>query len=190
MSEAVTITADQKAVYDRAMQLLSDMNSNPVSRKTLEQAVKVVRPDVETEEEKVTAQIEPHLKPVSEKMDAVLKRFEEEDARRAADLDRQVEADLNAGFDRLRQRNYTEDGIEKIKQIMVDRKVADPDVAAAYFEKMNPPAQTEGAGWTPQNWDLAAGASDAGTEMNALFSDEDGWADRQASKVLNEIRVG
>lgn len=190
MSEAITITPDQKAVYDRALDLLAKMNANPKARPQLERAVKEVFPDAVTEEEKVTAQIEPHLKPVSDKMDLVLKRFEEEDARRAEAAERQIEADLDAGFDRLRARNYTDDGIEKIKQLMVDRKVADPEVAAAYFEKMNPPAQTEGAGWTPQTWAMDAGTSDPGTDIAALFADEDRWADNQVSKVLNEIRVG
>lgn len=191
MSEGITITPEQKAVYDRAMKLLSDMNSNPTARPLIEKAVKAVHPDVVTEEEKVTAQIEPHLKPVSDKMDLVLKRFEEEDARRVAAEERQVEQDLDAGFDRLRARNYTDDGIEKIKQLMVERKVADPEVAAAYFEKMNPPAAAaEGAGWTPQTWAMDAGTSDPGTDIAALFADEDRWADNQVSKVLNEIRVG
>ena len=136
MSEGITITPEQKAVYDRAMKLLSDMNSNPTARPLIEKAVKAVHPDVVTEEEKVTAQIEPHLKPVTDKRDLVLKRFEEEDARRTAAEERQVEQDLDAGFDRLRARNYTDDGIEKIKQLMVERKVADPEVAAAYFESL------------------------------------------------------
>ena len=43
MSEGITITPEQKAVYDRAMKLLSDMNSNPTARPLIEKAVKAVR---------------------------------------------------------------------------------------------------------------------------------------------------
>lgn len=185
----ITISADQLALYQRGLGLLQKLEANPASKPLLEQAVKIHFPDVTTEAETVERNVKPHLEPVMGALEKINARFEAEDAAKAAAADKAAEAEIEGSFSALAKQGYTAEGLEKIKGLMVDRKIADPYAAAALFDKQNPPAQIDAGGYTPQNWDLGAGHA-AGDSLKELFANEDAWAEKQVGQVLTEMRTG
>jgi len=171
------------------MALLQQMEADPKSRAHLARAIKGVRPDVETEEDVA----ERYAAPVREEIGAVaaqMKEFLDAQTKRDQEAAERAEAaNFETAFARLKKDGYTDEGIERIKGIMVERKIADPEAAALVFDKQNPPAQHEQASWTPATWDLGSTANE-GVDLKAMFQDEERWADQEAAKTLNEIRMG
>lgn len=87
----------------------------------------------------------------------------------------------------LRNQGYTEEGVEAIKKLMKDRNLPDPEVAAALFDKLNPPQPSIPNGLQSNNWNFGATNDD---DLKELFKDEEAWADREAIKTFQEIRQG
>lgn len=183
----IEVEESDVAAAGRALALVNKLNANPKARRKLEAAIKEEFPEVETEEDVVARAAAPHIesiKALEAKLTETNKRLEDDiAARRLAGEER----DTNAAFDMLRQAGYQDDGIEKIKAIMVDRKIADPEAAAALFDRQNPPARQEAASWEPQHWDITPKGMDE-QSMKNLFTDEDRWADNQVGHVLTEMR--
>lgn len=183
------VSEEQLAIYRRAVGLIEQLESNPTAKVHLERAVKVVVPTVQTEED-LAQRI---TQPVAERVDQLseqLKQLQETlTAKDAAASERQVQEHLDTTFGQLRANGYTDDGIERIKKIMVERNVADVDAAVALFDRLNPPPPPEQPGFTPPTWSLDSTAA-PGTDMKELFADESSWADKMAAQTLNEIRLG
>ena len=177
-------------ILQRSHNVLQKLNGDPATRPQLEKALKHHFPDVVTEEDMsqrlVAPQIEAFTRDVVAPLAEQLKAMQEE---RAAQATRQTEQQLNDAFtDISRSRGYTADGIEKIKQLMVERSIADPHAAAALFAEQNPAPAQDAPGWTPAGWNINETVTDH--DLKGLFANEDAWADTMAAKALNEIRVG
>lgn len=184
------ISQDQLDLLQRSHNVLLKLNEAPETRPLLEKGLKHHFPQVVTEEEAaarlVTPQLDSFKKEVFEPLAAELKALKED---RAAARESQTTAELEASFARMRkERGFTDDGIEAVKKLMVDRSIADPDAAAARFAELNPPQSQEAPGWTPNSWNLTETASDV--DVQGLFANEDKWADNMAAQTLNSIRVG
>lgn len=187
VADTVVMTKAQAEQYMRGMALLQKLDGDPRTKPLLEDAVKIHFPEVTTERETLERQVTPLLKPFQETLEKVNQRFEAEDAAKAAAAEKATEAKLASAFQTLAGQGYTEEGIGKIKQLMVDNGIADAFAAAALFDKQNPPAALESS-YQPQTWDLGAGHAPA-QSMEALFKDPDSWADKQVGIVLNEERA-
>ena len=184
------IPDDQLDALVKAAQLLQTLQSNPQALVHLENSIKAVNPNVETSAEIAARQAKPLIDPIQQKLDDVTERLNErikaEDEREAAARAAVAEAHLSSTFKRLQEQDgYTAEGIEKIKELMVSRNIADPDAAAALFDRMNPPKQ-EQAAWEPQRWNLEESAVEG--DVKSLFSDPDKWADNAVGQVLLEER--
>lgn len=181
---------DQTAIMQRnALQLITTMDQNPEAKAHLERALKVVKPDYVAEEDvaaRYTAPVAEQVTALKTQLDEFLKaqREREEQAQNAA-----VENQIESAFDRLAKAGYTSEGQERIKALMVERKIADPEAAALLFDKLNPPPPQEHSAYTPATWDIGASANGA-EDTKLLFQNEDRWADLKTAEVLNEIRVG
>jgi hypothetical protein len=76
--------------------------------------------------------------------------------------------------------------LDKIKALMVDRNIADPEAAAALFERMNPAPVESRSTWEPDTWNIKDDAVE--NDVKGLFADPDRWADREVGKVLADVR--
>lgn len=182
----VTLTEEQYATMKRAVDFLQEAATKPETRRQFEKMAKVIRPEIETTEEIAAAAAAPYveeLKGVKGQLEDFLKaQTERETAAREEAANRQ----LDDAFGRLKADGYTEEGLEKIKGLMVTRSIADPEAAAALFDRMNPkPSDIPGA-WEPDHWDIRANAVE--NDVEGLFKDPDKWADRQVYSILNEMR--
>lgn len=160
----------------RAYTLLDGLASDPKVKPHFEKLVKYKHPQVTTTED----ELRPTLEPVQNFMKEARERWEKEDQGK-------VERELEESFKRLAKDNgYTEDGINKIKQLMVDRRIADPEAAAALWERQNPAPKMEQSNLLPMKW-VNNGTEEDRSYFDDLMKDPDGAADRKAVEVFNEL---
>lgn len=183
------ISDAELATLRRYQALVTKLDSDPKSKPLLEDAIKVHHPEVRTSREELELQAQPLIAPITEQMTKLTEEVTALREARAADATKAVEGTLDSQFAHLRTAHgYTDDGIEKIKTLMVDRNIADPEAAAALFDRQNPAPKVDAPSWTPQTWDKGAGTA-PGADLEALFKDEDKWADNQVGQVLLDMRA-
>lgn len=172
------ITVD-KGEFDRrqsAWDLLDSMLKNPKTRAKTREAIKELKPDVSFPEDIA----DPLLKPLSERLESLEKGLRE-------DKEKKTEQELREKIARLKKdHNFTDEGIDELIKLMKDKNVGDPEVAAIYI-KSTQQKPVEIQGLQPTNWDIASGADE---NVKSLFADPDSWADREAAKVVMELRSG
>lgn len=185
----VTVDPNTLALLQRSHQVLMQMNGDPKSRPLLEDALKVIIPDVKTEREIAAELVAPQIAAFEEKLKPALQQLETIAADRQAYIERSTTEQLESAFNEMRtKRGLTDDGIEKVKQLMVERSIADPHAAAALFLEQNPPQSQEAPSWTPQHWNMDQQTGGDAESLKALFADEDRWADNMAGVALTEHR--
>lgn len=160
-----------------ATQLLDSLQNNPKTRRPFQNAVKVLHPDTITDEDRLADAPEVQaLNSLTERFDKFLKSQEDSAADTA----------LERGFNTLRTRDgFTAEGIESVKQLMVTRRLGDPEAAGALWEKLNPPkAITPNSLFQTNGFGFGSKTDDA--DLKLLFEDEDAYAEREFIKAMNE----
>lgn len=159
-----------------AHRLLDNLVTDPRTKKTIERQIKTLIPQVRTSEDEAEPFVA-DLRNQINRLEGKLRKREEDEQ----------DAEINGAFDRLADNGVTEDGIDQIKKLMIKRKIADPEAAWALWERQNS-SPIEATGLRPNKWDVKnlTGASDT----ESLFSDPDGWAEREAIKVFKEVGGG
>ncbi len=183
------ISDEQLAVLTRAMTFLQEAASKPETRRDFERLAKKLRPEVETTDDIAAEVAKPYveqIEAVNSKIDDFLKAQADREAKAAETA---ADRARDEAFSRLRQAGYTDEGMDTIKKLMIDRAIADPEAAAALFDKMNPKVVAESGGsWEPDAWNFQEPVE--GIDVKALFSDPDRWADKAVYDVLRAERSG
>jgi hypothetical protein len=186
MAEVVIDEAQLNAMQ-AASKLLEQLNSDPKTRKHLTAAIKHHYPNTRTEEdiaEEYAAPIREEVKASLSEVRDMLQRLHERDQRES---EHRTLAQLDQSFNKLRSTyGYNDDGIDKIKSLMVDRSIPDPEAAAALYERLNPAPVETRSSWEPDGWNLREDA--VATDVQGLFSDPDRWADKEVGKILLDVR--
>jgi hypothetical protein len=165
--------------------------ANPAAKKLLEQAHKLVDPNVTTPtldaEKAISEPLTDLEKRLTEKVDGITKTLEDRD--RQARIN-EIAAKQASDKAQLRKDGYTDEGLAAIEKIMTDKGLLDVMDAQAIFERNNPapPPVTPGIG----GWgflDSTAEAADKNiADLIASRGQNDQIADRIARDTLNEIR--
>lgn len=123
--------------------------------------------------------------PVLTEVSALKKQIET--LQRKLDDDKQ-DAKLQQAFDRLsRERGITGEGLDKIKTLMVEKAIADPDAAADHWEKLNPkPEPITPAGYVGSSFMDVEGDKN----LEPWLQNEDRASDQAIAEVINEYRAG
>lgn len=151
--------------------------------------IKAVFPDVTTPADYAA----PHLA----RLDSVEKKFDEyldaqkkerEDAAAA-----KAQTDFTSSWNQVvKDYELTDEGQEKLESLMRERRIADPEAAAALYFKQNPPpaAPIAPSAIAPQGWARDMGILHAPDDADSklLVSNPDAWADKEAAAVLTEER--
>jgi len=184
---AIEIEESEYETLQKAYGLLSDLSTKPESKRHFERALKTVVPTVETDDDREALAQElakPHLEKVEALTGRIEEMFKRDEERRAADAKRAEEADLTGKFSSLMAReNLTEEGLERVKQLMLDRSIPDPEVAFTYLKAQEPPQ-------TVRSWQSTRFDNDFGqktTDLKKLFADEDRWLDEEIGNVMDEF---
>jgi hypothetical protein len=173
---AVEIDENELAILRGAHKLLDQLHTSPKTRRSFQKAVKELHPSTITDEDRVNEA--PEVQRLS-KLEKTVTDFIDGFNTKVQD------AEIGSAFGRLRDQGYTDEGIEKIKKLMVDRKIADPEAGAALFDKINPAKELPPSGFQPSSWNFGGMGSDE-PDTKLLFENEDAWAEREAMKVIRE----
>lgn len=180
------ITDEELLAARRAVEIIQKLNANPESRADFQRSLKKLDPTIRTQEDEANEL----TAPLKAQIDAMRLLLEERDTKEAAEREQRVEEAamqrLTDGFSRLRsQHGLTPEGEEKLKQIMTEKTIPDPEVAFAFFEKQNPKPLPEQPGWTPDRWNYD---TDSVVDTAGLFKDSEKWGDDMVGQVLMEER--
>lgn len=167
------------------------MNANPEAKKLLERAYKAVEPNAPTpalDQEKL---IQEPLAEANKRIAALegeLKK-DKEDRESASKLS-QLNAAVESGFAKLRQEGWQDDGIKKVDELMKEKGILDPLIAAAYIEKQHPkqdPVTPSGSG----SWNFIDGVQDGEADLKKLIDSKgqsEALSDKMARDALTEVR--
>jgi|SRR5215472_4837024 len=164
--------------YRAAKNLLDRLIGSPKTKRKQEALIKELWPETN-----ISADNDPpEIKETASEVAALRKEFKEhlEALRNKADDDA-----TEAAWQRLRAQGFTDKGIEWVQKAMVERKIGDPEAAAALYEKQHPPEPMQPAGFQPQGWGIGANP-DKNPDIDRAFQDTDNYYDEVAAQVLRE----
>lgn len=182
------IDDSQLETLQRGFALLQKLSTNPKTQRAFEGVLKLDNPELQTTDDLAASVAKPYLDKVEAVASSIEDRLKALDEREAKAKDAQELRETDEAFGRLRTAGYQDDGIDKIKQLMVERRIADPEAAAALFDRQNPKVDNRPSAWEPDSWNYHENAVD--NDMDGLLKNPDKWADKQVALVLNEMRRG
>jgi hypothetical protein len=186
MAEVVIDEAELNTLV-AAKKLLEQLNGHKDTRPMLQRAIKVHHPEVQTEEDVAEQYAAPIRSEVQQSLSKIEERIAALDAREARVKEQDTLLEMQSSFGRLKEQfGYNDDGIEKIKQLMVDRSIPDPEAAAALFERLNPAPVETRSSWSPDRYNFENDAVDH--DVKGLFENPDKWEDAMIGKVLLDER--
>lgn len=159
----------------KAKGLLDELLRSPKTKRAVERQVKTLHPETVISDD-FEEPLRDEIKGIGKKLDDFLSA-----QRSAAD-----DARLDSAFDQLRRDGgFTDEGIEKLKTMMVERKIPNPLDAAKVWNVENPPPkpmQPSLMGGT--SWGFGSPQTEPNTKL--LFEDEDAFADQEAQRFFQE----
>ena len=169
-------------------QTVARMLTNPQARKLMHQAQKIVDPNVVIPEIDAAAPIQAELAALRQATAtelAEIKRQREEDrvARENEAVRSRLDNQWMAGRNSLREQGVLDEAIAEIEKIMVDKGIVDHDIAAAYYQKLNPPVTPIASGGFGGFGAAMPEASD-NDAIKELW-DTRGESDRALDKLIN-----
>lgn len=166
-------TEAELEVLAGSKRLLDQLLANPKTMRETQKLIKEIHPNVNTIDDN----------PIMGEVRELAKRFDEDRKERR---DREIDNQLDSEFKLLSDEGWQPDGIEKLKRFMVDEGIKSPLNAAAAWDRRNPPQAQPPSLMAPSTWgfgDMAQSDDD-----KQLFANEDAWAEKEAGKVLQEMR--
>jgi hypothetical protein len=171
----------------QAYLLLDKMNRDPKARTHVENALKAVMPEYQTEDERVSVLAKPYI----EQVEGVSKRLEERlaeiDKREQEAKDATERASIERGFADLLSKGYTDEGIEGVKKTMVDLGLANVNAAAVIYEHNQPkaPVEIDVSSIEPDHF---AFEGESEGKANDWFTDPERASRKAIAETLNELR--
>lgn len=182
MSNMVEITEEDLAYLQKAEGLMKKLHDNKATRPLFDKAVKA-HPELGKNYVSAEDVADPIVAPMKEQISKLEKRLQ-------AKEDAEMDSHLNSTFKEVQQRyGYTDEGMGELKKMMVDKNIADPEVAAAYWEKKNPPKATESNGFASTAWKFEETADKDENSLDRLwFTDPNGAIDQIITEERNKQR--
>lgn len=169
---------DQKLLQlQQAEALLQRLYANKETKRDLERMAKKVNPSAVTTDE----QLDPYLSDVKEGLKE-LKAFKKEiqDNMSGYSKEQQIQS--------LKKAGYTDEGIKAIEDIMEKKALKDYDVAAAYWDKVQPAKPVAPNGISPSMWNFENDLGDDAEDNALLMKNDEAWLDRKTAQIMNELK--
>ena len=172
-----------------AQSILDRLSKNPKTRAHLLSLVKADNPELAIPEIDVPVAIGTHveekLKATNERVEKLVSSLEEKEATR------QVEETVSKARRRLRKAGHSDESIEAIEKLMVDRGIADYDAAEALWERSQPaPEQAEPAGgYNGREWGFARVDNDD-ADHTLLLKNPQAFSDKMVRQFLADRKSG
>ena len=178
----------QASEAELALALQTQLLADPATRKQTLKLIKAKFPNASIPEIDAAAPIETEVGALGKKIDDALAKIEADNKKRWDELaTKEQDQQILGKFAALKTaRGYTDEGLDNIKKLMVDKSIADPEAAADHFDKINyKPTPIEPSSWTGSNY---LNEKDEG--VKSWLTDPDGMTDRIIGEVLTEARSG
>ena len=153
---------------------LLDKMAKGKNRRQFERMVKEIMPEAQTTDD-ILEPTNEQIKALEDKFDKYVK---DQEGRK---LDNQLDSEI---AELKSQRDWTDEGIEKLKKMMLERSIPSIKDAADLWEHRNPPKPQEPSLISPTDWGFGKKTDDKDVEL--LFKDEDAWAEKTAREVWSE----
>lgn len=174
MDETVEISTAELNQLRAAYNLQNKLYSNKESKSLYEKAIKA-NPEFKDRFQTVEDVADPIVTPLRAQIKALEDRLQARD-------NQEFDSNLTATFKELQKhRGYTDEGLEQIKKIMVDKKIADPEAAADHWERKNP-AKTVDAGYGGHSWNFTENVEKAGDDKDWFNTDSNVMIERVAAE--------
>lgn len=161
----------------QAWALLDSLLKNPETRTDALKLFKKWNPKASIPELDAAAPVEKKFEELSKKLDDFL----------TAQKDKEVDGQIIGKLDAVRSKHgLTDEGVEKLKKLMVDKSIADPEDAIHVFNASQPPAEpTMPSGYFPTSF-----IDQSDKSVEPWFQNEDAAADQEIMSILRETRAG
>ena len=157
---------------DQLAALMRELSDNPVTRKEVLRLTKKIKPDL----------VIPELEIEETTTSAVSEARKELDDLKAQLAQRRAEEDLEKRRNALIRsgKAKSEEDVEEIEKIMLEKKIADHDTAAEYWDWMKQSAAPTPTGYNP--------SAVKQFDLNKYYKNPVGAARDEAAKALQELR--
>lgn len=157
---------------DELALLMKELAENPKTRKEALRLTKELRPDLPIPELEIEDYTEKKVAQANKRVEDLESKLREKDAME----------DLNKKRDSLFKKGLAQDDkdIEEIERIMLDKKIADHETAAEYWDWMKQSAAPTPTGYNPNPV--------AKFDLGKYYKNPQGAAREEAAKALNELR--
>lgn len=184
----VTYSKEDATTLARGLQLLQAMNGNAEARPLLEKAIQHVVPGVKTSTEQAAELLKPQMDEIAALRETLKADIEQRKADAQAAAEQSAQTRMEEGFALLRRNDgLTTEGETAVKQLMLDRNIADPTAAFLLFQRENPaPVTPNAAAYSPQTFDYAKNTAD--NDVEGLWKDPDQWLEGQIGRILADER--
>jgi Sec-independent protein translocase protein TatA len=157
---------------DQLAALMRELSDNPATRKEVLRLTKKIKPDL----------VIPELEIEETTNSAVSEARKELDGLKAQLAQRQAEEDLEKRRNSLIRKGLAQSDadVEEIEKVMLEKKIADHDTAAEYWQWMKQSAAPTPTGYNP--------SAVSKFDLNKYYKNPVGAARDEAAKALQELR--
>lgn len=170
MAKMVEIDEEDLRKSETLRNTIGTLMSDPETKLLLQQAVKKKFPNAVTPELDAATVAANAAAPLAKDFEAFKKEVTEQNAKREHDEKlRLLNANYDAGFDKLRRDGWTAEGIDGVKKIMEEKGILDHEIAAAYFEKQHPPQDLITPNGRTGAWNFMDGVGEEDADLKKLI---------------------
>ena len=157
---------------DQLAALMRELSDNPATRKEVLRLTKKIKPDL----------VIPELDIEETTTVAVSETRRELEAMRAELAQKRAEEDLDRRRNALIRKGYaaSDEDVEEIEKVMLEKKIADHDTAAEYWQWMKQSAAPTPTGYNPSAINKF--------DLSKYYKNPVGAARDEAAKALQELR--
>lgn len=194
MGRMVEIDEEELLRNNKLRQTITAILADPIAKLKVQEATKRVFPNAitpELDQAKANYDVEDV---VVKKISELEKTISDDRSKRESDDRlRELQAKHEAGFRKLREEGWQPAGIDAVRKIMEERGIVDHDVAAAVYEKQNPPqaplTPNGRAGWGFMDAPTEGADQDFVKQLIESKGENVALIDRRAHETLNEVRA-
>jgi hypothetical protein len=157
---------------DELAMLMKELAENPATRKEALRLTKKVRPNLPIPELELEDYTEKKVTQAEDRVSQLEAKLKEKEA--LEDLQKRRDSLIKKGL------AQSDDDIEQIEKIMIEKKISNHETAAEYFDWMKQAAQPTPSGYNPSPL--------KGFDLNAYWKNPVQGARNEAAKALSELR--
>ncbi len=192
MAKTVEVTEEEYARDQALRGTVAKLLANPEAKLLVQKAQKLVDPNARTPELDQQNAIKEPVSAIEKQMsDFLAEQRKEKDERESREKLTRLQSTIDAGMAKLRQQGWTDEGLKAVDKLMTERGITDPEIAAAYHEKTNPPPApvTPGGSGSWNFMDMPVDGGDADLKrLVETKGESEPLLHKMAIDALNEVR--